>query len=501
VSPFIRSGGFAYGYGGINPGANYPYSVMRLGPDTTSTIADLSYRHFSGYNYMDDKIRGFSHTHLVGAGVNDLGTFGIMPFNVGTLKSDRPEFNGWWSKMDKDSEVASPGYYKVHLVDPNVDAELLAVGTHAAVHRYTYLAKESSHPDYTAGLLFDVCHAAKLEVGSDHPCRNASITFDENNSNIFRASVQFSGGLSGTTWYYFYGEIFPSTGKLAKSHWTTCVDKKALGSCSDTLSASSTSGTLFSLGTFAHLSKDVTNNFSIEVRVGVSHISFDLAQQNLEDAIPTKLTPFSFLKQRTEETWCGHLRDLQVETQAGDEELETILASSFYRTFIGITDYTEHGGVYLGLDGKVHNVSAERSSYMTASESSSLYGNRFFSDLSLWDTFRTLQPWLLLTNEDLAIGVARSMVDITVQQQSFPRWTLVNHEASCMIGESGAWFLLEAALSGFQELTVRAKDIQLAIYPTLAHQWTNRCRALYDRRICFSGNRRFRHKYYFNLCL
>ena len=36
VSTFIGSGGPAYGYGGVNPGAQYPFSPLRLGPDTNN---------------------------------------------------------------------------------------------------------------------------------------------------------------------------------------------------------------------------------------------------------------------------------------------------------------------------------------------------------------------------------------------------------------------------------------------------------------------------------
>lgn len=426
---------------------------MRLGPDTTTTVIDLSYRHFSGYNYMDDKIRGFSHTHLVGAGVDDLGTFGVMPFNAGPLRGGRPEVHGWWATLDKETETASPGYYKVHLNEPNVDAELLAVGTHAAVHRYTYKSyPETSRSSTSAGIIFDVCHAAKLKLGEDQPCKNATIEFDEDQTT-FRASVQFAGGLSGTTWYYFYGEVRPSSGRMTMIHWETCVDKKILGACSAKTSATSESGTLFSVGNFVHMTRDL-NDFQLEIRVGLSHLSFAQAKLNLEDAIPNKLMSFDALKTRTEDVWCSHLKDVEVTAQENDADLLKILYSSWYRTFIGVTDYTEVGGLYLGVDGAVHNATTERATKYASSRTSlapSSYTSRFFSDFSLWDTFRTLQPWYLLTNEDLAIGLIRSMVDITVQQQAFPRWTLGHHEASCMMGESGVSFLLDAALAGFQD--------------------------------------------------
>ena len=54
----------------------------------------------------------------------------------------------------------------------------------------------------------------------------------------------------------------------------------------------------------------------------------------------------------------------------------------------------------------------------------------FFSDLSLWDTFRTQHPWLLLRNEQIALALAKSMEDMTIQQNAFPRWPLGSHEGS-----------------------------------------------------------------------
>ena len=79
ADPLNGSGGLGYGYGSINPGSSFPRGAMRLGPDTTKSVANLGFEHFSGYNYIDDKVRMMSHTHFVGAGINGLGNFGIMP--------------------------------------------------------------------------------------------------------------------------------------------------------------------------------------------------------------------------------------------------------------------------------------------------------------------------------------------------------------------------------------------------------------------------------------
>ena len=51
--------------------------------------------------------------------------------------------------------------------------------------------------------------------------------------------------------------------------------------------------------------------------------------------------------------------------------------------------------------------------------------------------------------DNLFLGIARSMGEITVQQNAFPRWMLGWREGSCMIGLHGSAFILEAAKAGF----------------------------------------------------
>lgn len=85
----IGAGGFGFGCGSNSPAVQVPYSFLRLGPDTTPTIKQsyLQFQHFGGYHTADHEIRAFSHLHLVGAGIQDMGIFGILPLPVrGSLK-------------------------------------------------------------------------------------------------------------------------------------------------------------------------------------------------------------------------------------------------------------------------------------------------------------------------------------------------------------------------------------------------------------------------------
>ena len=81
ANPLLGSGGTGFGSGGHNPGAQYPFGALRMGPDTALKVFGFdvvsSFDHYGGYNYEDDHIRAFSPTHLVGAGVGDFGNFGF----------------------------------------------------------------------------------------------------------------------------------------------------------------------------------------------------------------------------------------------------------------------------------------------------------------------------------------------------------------------------------------------------------------------------------------
>ena len=457
VNPFIGTGGLAYGYGGINPAAQLPNSPLRLGPDTTDTVIDMSYRHFSGYNANDKIIRGFSHTHLVGGGVNDLGNFGVMPTVMNTklqLKSIPIESTPfWWSVFDKSTESASPGFYSVELSNPSIAVGLTAISSFAGIHQYRW--DRYSDSDVPA-IVIDMCHAAKYKTGDDNPCQNATITIDPATST-FTGSLYKKGGLSGNIWLYLSGEIeIKSPSGAVIQDWQTCTEADPVAgtsTCSADTTSTSTSGTLFSVARFAlpATSGDLkpSDDLKIDLRVAISFISEEMATENLRAAL-SETTDVKKLGARTKAVWCELLHEVQLtalpglyeQDDASGDTLEVVLNSAHYRSMMSPTTYTETGGLYVGLDKAVHNVTAERLEK---------YGETgvSYSDFSLWDTVRTQHPWQLLRNEHYALDFARSLTEMTAQQGAFPRWPLASHESSCMIGESGMAVIVESILSGF----------------------------------------------------
>src|SRR5258708_9425759 len=71
----VRPMGGTDGHGHTYPGATMPFGFVQLSPDTRTGGWDGC----SGYHYSDSAILGFSHTHLSGTGIGDLGDVLLMP--------------------------------------------------------------------------------------------------------------------------------------------------------------------------------------------------------------------------------------------------------------------------------------------------------------------------------------------------------------------------------------------------------------------------------------
>src|SRR5678815_3800029 len=76
VDPFIGTGF----HGHVFLGANVPFGAVQLGPTLLGPmgLAD-GWDWCSGYHRSDSLLIGFSHTHLSGTGIGDLGDVLIMP--------------------------------------------------------------------------------------------------------------------------------------------------------------------------------------------------------------------------------------------------------------------------------------------------------------------------------------------------------------------------------------------------------------------------------------
>ena len=113
------------------PWTHIPRSYPSVRDGTTKPgYPYLGWDASSGYHYDDDHIYGFSHTHLSGTGIGDLGDVALLPFSGGD--SIKPV-----ATFKKDTEKATPGYYAVRLDNFGINVELTSTDR-VGFHKYTY---------------------------------------------------------------------------------------------------------------------------------------------------------------------------------------------------------------------------------------------------------------------------------------------------------------------------------------------------------------------------
>jgi len=392
VDPFIGTGGFAFGYAALTPAAQMPNGLVRLGPDTSMNGQAPAQSHFSGYNFNDLEVRGFSHLRLVGTGAAALGNVRVLPVTTVAAKP--------WSQytaMDKDSEKATPGYYSVYLPEVGVTAELTAT-LRAGFHRYTSDATGLT-------LLFDP--AASLTNSSE-----TQVTMSVDGGTI-EGKVVYGGDFatrSGPFTLYFSATTDPAPTRV--STWN---DE---GVQADTTSASGVHGG-------AVLEFAATKN--VELRVGLSFVDADQARLHRGEV---DAKTFEEVREEAHDAWLNKLGRVRI--RGGSEDDLRIFYTALYNVWRMPTRLDGADGRYRGMDDAIHQAE----------------GSKYYSDMSLWDSFRTLHPWLVLVDPELQRDCLNSLLAMKRATGYIPRWPALQSYTNSMLGTPGDQLFAGSALKG-----------------------------------------------------
>ncbi|MCB9532319.1 MAG: glycoside hydrolase family 92 protein [Myxococcales bacterium] len=392
VDPFIGSGGVAFGYASLTPAAQRPSGFVKLGPDTTNNGFHAAQNHFSGYLFDDPQVRGFSHVRLVGTGAADLGNLRILPVRAA---NDSP----WrqFTRLDKATEVAHPGYYAVTLPDEGVSVEL-TTAMFSAIHRYTFAADGGELLIDPASSITDADPQATITVDGDH----------------VTGSVDFAGGFAtrGRRFTLYY-DIVASVAPADVRVWNS--DGVVEGGSADGPRAGAVLG--------------FDGGGPVELRVGLSLVDAAGAAANREAELG-ELT-FEQVREGAAGAWREKLGRVRV--GGGTERERTMFYTALYNAYRMPTRLDELDGRYRGHDGEVHTIDQ----------------GHYVSDLSLWDTYRTLHPWYSLTDPDLQRDCLRSLLLMAEQGEGrVPRWPSMLNDTGSMIGSSADIVFGDAAAKG-----------------------------------------------------
>lgn len=405
VDPWIGTGGAGYGVGTTNPGPAVPFGMIKPGPDTGLGPLQLPFTHCTGYSYDDTHVWGFSHSRLSGMGVPDYGAVLITPTTG--MDPVKAQLGGARSSFTHDREEVAVGYYAVDLLDAGVSAELTS-GMWGGHHRYTW-DEATDEATVVIDLGYNPGGASSseghVEIDPEQGRVRGFMTVDGSYSSRF-------GGLRT------YFEIRASEPITEFGVWD---EGRALHEGV----AEQDGGTIGAWLSFSPPPQAPT----VELRVGISYISVEQASANLDASLSGT---FEQTRAAAEAAWEPELARIRV--AGGTETQRRIFYTGLYHAWLTPTQFTEADGRYRGFDGEVHDAGDDV----------------YYSDFSLWDTYRTLHPLLNLVQRDRQGDMMQSLVRMYEQGGDLPKWALGTGYTGGMVGTSADIVLAEAAIKGIE---------------------------------------------------
>ena len=398
VNPFIGTGGHGHTF----PGATVPFGMVQLSPDTRLSGWDGC----SGYHYDDSIVYGFSHTHLSGTGIADYCDILLMPtagkyyLNNGARKGHN---EGYASRFNKKTEIASPGYYSVKLSDDGIRVELTAT-QRAGMQRYTF------PEDKKAFVTLDLTHRDKV-LGSSFQQVDAYTV----------EGMRRSQSWAQNQYLYYYIQFNQPIQKLYLSVNDTLRPGKT-GARSRNIKVAFAFGKL--------------KNRIILVKTGLSAVSMEGARKNLLHDIPG--WNFDRIRQQARKEWNKALGKIKIEA---DKTTRTIFYSALYHTMMAPNLYMDVDGKYRGTDLKIHQAK----------------GFTNYTVFSLWDTFRATHPLYTLIERKRDLEFIKTFLHQYENGGQLPVWELAGNYTGCMIGYHSVPVIVDAWEKG-----IRGFDMNLA---------------------------------------
>ncbi|SDG38816.1 alpha-1,2-mannosidase, putative [Lentzea fradiae] len=368
-------------------GNTFPGASMPFGKAHSSPVGS----HYAGYRYDDEKIRGFGHFFLSGAGCWEQG--GLVPILPVARLPRSFDHKVYASAYSHDGEIGKPGYYKVKLAD-GITVECTAT-TRAGVERYTF-------PGGVEGvLLVNVGQANDKE-----PVSRSSVRVVDDRTITGTVETQaFCGGRPYLTYFTTrFDRPFESFGVWDRGG--AKAGERASGGGAGVRGA----WVKFSPG-------------PVTAATSLSQVDEAGATGNLERETGGKT--FDELRNEAQQAWRDELGCVEIETDDWDER--AVFYTALYHVLLQPLTGSDVDGRYRGFDGEVHRAD----------------GWTYYEYYSLWDTYRAHNQLLALLRTARSKDIARSVLAIHEQGGWLPRWAFANQETNCMTGDPVTPFLVD----------------------------------------------------------
>ncbi len=309
----------------IAPGPWMPFSMVKLSPDNQNKGWQ------AGYQPTFESVGCFSHIHEW-----TLGGLGMMPTNgpLVTVTGDEMDpDSGYRSRIDKSTEEAPLGYYKVELADYDILAEMTAT-TRASFQRYTFPKDRDS-----ARILVDLHIPAEY----DYQLKMINIRKVSN----FRIEGQ-SHQLSKNVWSHDADQDY-------KIHFVIDFDQpiQSMGGwvnekrqITDHIAAKN----IEDAGIW--LQFDAKTHPVVQARTGISLVSIANAKENLETEITKPFNwDFEAVRKNQLDVWNDLLERIDITTNNRLEKVR--FYTNMYRALCSRNIWSDINGEWISTDKKL----------------------------------------------------------------------------------------------------------------------------------------------------
>lgn len=313
--------------------AAVPFGMAKLAPTTDGHLGNPGGWQAVGYDYRHNTIEGFANLHefQVG-GVVFAPTVGEIQTTPGD--TDKPG-SGYRSRFDRNTEVATPGYYSVVLDDYGVTAELTAT-PRVGFHRYTFPAGKKSNIIFNVG----------TRMGESGKVRDSHAEFT--------ADGRIEGWVVTEP---VYVDIYQK-GADVKMYFSAEVDATPTGYGSFVYeNKSDGSRSASGPGAGVYLTFDTRKRHDVNVKVGLSFTSVENARLNLETEA-SGLT-FDRARENAHAEWENALGRIRVE--GGERDSRVKFYTGLFHALLGRGLASDVNGAYPANDGSVKYIAKDKS--------------------------------------------------------------------------------------------------------------------------------------------
>lgn len=353
------------------PGSSMPNAMVQLSPMT-------EYGSGAGYEYEDNIIYGFTHTNK---GHWNLCNIPLMPVWEGGIASAKTAIAASNNTIEgKGRNPKDFGSLFSH------EQEQSAPGFYQ-VYLQNYKVKVSLTSTLRCGFhQYDFDHTSGRQIIFDLGRANNTISnweITQVGKNVLQGSQKTGERI------YFYAVLNTDISSLDKT-----ADAKA--------------------GGYARIKLADGGKGPVEVKIGLSFVSAANAKENLEKEIGAKT--FDQVRQQAAQTWEQVLSKIKV--KGGTEKQKQLLYSCLYRSLLWPALRSDVNGEYTDILMK------------PAKSVESLY----YTEPSLWDTYRNKDVLLGLVSPKVALDVIKSMKDVGDKTGFIPTFFHGDHGTSSIVG-------------------------------------------------------------------